>query len=256
MADETRFYKVSAIVDEFLDDNDLTEHWFNKSLRWAIRAIEEIKMDVWQDVKTCVLKISPTRTVILPDGFVDWVKVGVPYGQYCITLGVNDDLRVDHRDVNRNEITRGLFSQNIPNGIDFNNYGGYYFFNYNGASVWGIGGGLPSKGFFKVHDKGSCKELLIDYSFAGDSIYLEYITSGFDPCGETVVHPYMKDYVLKFMEHMFESKNNPKATESSIFRKGQDLHWAERKVRARFNPLTPKDLLNVSRANTRLTAKV
>ncbi len=256
MADESRFYKVSALVDDFIDDNDLTEHWFNKCLKWAIRGLEEIHLDVWQDVKTCVLDVTPTRTVILPGDFIDWVKVGVPYGQYCITLGVNESLRSDARQPNRNDLARGLFSQSLPNGIDFNNYGGYYFFNYNGASVWGIGGGLPSKGFFKVSDKGTCKELLMDYTYGSNTVYLEYITSGFDPCGETVVHPYLKDYLLKYLEFKYEEKNNPKATESSIFRKGSDLHFAEVKVRARNNPLTPKEMLNISRANTRLTPKI
>jgi hypothetical protein len=256
MADESRYYKVSAIVDDFIDDNDLTEHWFNKSLKWAIRGLEEIKMDVWQDVKTCLFDVTAVRTVILPPDFVDWVKVGIPYGQYCITMGVNDDLRSDNRSLNRNDLVRGMLSQNMPNGIDFTDYGGYYFFNYNGASVWGIGGGLPSKGYFKLHDKGAFKELLLDYSHAPQKVYVEYITNGFDPCGETVVHPYMKDYLIKFMDFKFEEKNNPKATESSIRRKGTDLYFAEVKVRARFNDLTPKDLINISRKNTRLTPKI
>lgn len=240
MADETRYYKVASIVDEFLVDNDLTEHMFNKALAWAIRGLEEIKLDSWQDVKTCLLTVTARKTVVLPPDFVDWVKVGMPVGQYCVTLGVNDALRSDARDPNRGDTVRGLLSQHLPNGMSFGNYGGYYFFNYRGASISGVGGGLPSKGYFKLNDNGTCKELLLDYDYGYSQVYVEYITNGFDPCGESVVHPYLKDYLLKYMDFKYEDKNNPKANESSIYRKGRDVYFAEVKVRARFNPLTPK----------------
>jgi hypothetical protein len=254
--DQSHFYKIASIVDQILAENDLPEHWFNKFLAWAIRGLEEIKLDVWQDVKTCLLPVTDRKTVVLPSDFVDWVKVGAPRGQYVVTMGVNDALRTDARQANRSDLVNGLMSQNLPNGLDFTNYGGYYFFNYGGASIVSLGGGLPSKGYFKLVDHGTCKELLLDYDYGCQEVYIEYITNGFDPCGETVVHAYLKDYLIKYTEFKFEEKNNPKANESSIFRKGQAVYFAERVVRARFNPLTPKDMLNLSRRHTRLTAKI
>lgn len=255
MSDGSKYYKLSALTDDWLHDNDLTEHYFDKALKWGIRALEEIRLDVAGDVKTKLLTVTDRKTVVLPDDYADYVKVGVPRGQYVITMGVNDDLRVDARDAGRTDTVAGLLSQHLPNGTDMTPYGGYYFFNYGGSSLYGVGMGLPSKGYFKFHDNGTCKELLLDYDYKFTQIYLEYITNGFDPCGETHVHPYLKDYVLKFIEFEWEKRNNPKANESSIQRKGRDLFHAERNVRARRNTLTPKDMLNITRANFRLTTK-
>jgi len=253
--DQDKYYKISALVDEALDDNDLTEHWFDKFLRWGIRGLEELALDTWQEPKTCLLTVTNRKTVVLPSDFVDWLKIGVQVGQYCITMGINDELTGLRRDANSPQVM-GLLSQHMPNGTDLTAYGGYTFFNFGGGSFFGIGTGLPSKGYFRVHKTTTCKELLLDYDYPYSKVYVEYISNGFDPCGETIVDPYFKDYVLKYIDFMYEDKNNPKATEASIFRKGQALHFATMKVRGRVNDLDKKTLLNISRKEARLSTKL
>ena len=255
MSDNKKYYKISATVDQFLIDNELGSGWFQKALSWALYGLRELHLDSWADIKTRLLDVTDRKTAILPGDFVDWTKIGVRRGQYVITLGVNDDLNLLPRTTS-SETVSGLLSQNLPNGLDFGNYSGYLFSNYGGSSFPSYGDGLPSKGHFKIHDNGNCKEILLDYDYAFDKVYLEYITDGFDPCEETILHPYYVDYILKFMEYKFEEKNNPNRTEASIFRKGQDLHWAEKKVRMRKNDLDPRTLLTITRANTRLTPKM
>jgi hypothetical protein len=85
---------------------------------------------------------------------------------------------------------------------------------------------------------------------------LEYITDGFDPCGETVVDPYFADYVKKGMEFSWEEEKEPRRTEASIQRKGRDFFAAETKVSGRKNDLDPQTLLNMQRSSVRFTAKI
>lgn len=226
-----------------------------KSLSWALWGLRELKLDSFNDVKTVLLPVTDRKTVTLPPGFVDWAKVGVQRGQYVVTLAVNDDLNTLPRTTS-SEVVTGLLSQNLPNGLNFANYSGGVFSNYGGSSFPSLTDGLPSKGHFKVHNTGTCMELLIDYDFAFDKVYLEYITDGFDPCGETILHPYYIDYILKYIEAKYEENNNPNRTESSIYRKWEDVHWAEKKARSRKNDLDPRTLLTISRAQTRLTPKM
>lgn len=253
MAKSNDFNQVASIVDQFLIENDLHNGWFPKALAWALRGLREIRLDSWQDVKTVLLPVTDRKTVVLPDGFVDWTKVAAKNGQYYMTLGVNSQLTgLDRTAASKN--VAGLLSQHLPNGIAFSSYGGGYdFYNFSSTSFFGVGMGLPSKGYFKVVDHGGCKELLMDYDFYLKEVYLEYITDGLDPCGQTVVSPYLYDYLIKYMELRYEDKNNPKATESSIYRKEQDLFWAEKKIRMRRNNLDPQTLLNLTRQETRLT---
>lgn len=249
------YNKLSAIVDAFLQENDLPGGWYAKSLSWAYRALREIKLDTWGDVKTKLLPVTDMKTVILPDNFVDWVKVGVKRGQYIITLGLNDALSTITRTSDSDSV-RGLLSQHMPNGIDFSSYGGYCFYNYDGGTCYGIGGGLPSKGYFKVHDNGTCKVLYLDYDYAYTEVLLEYITDGFDECSDPYVSPYLYEYIVAWMNDKYEIKNNPKATEASRDRCGLALHYATRKVRARTTNVDPQSLLNLTRDAARLTPKM
>lgn len=255
MYSDKSYNKVSAVVDHFLIGNGLTEHFFQWALAMGLWHLRELKLDTWQDVKTALLEVTDRKTVVLPGDFVDWTKVGVKVGQYVITMGLNSELTPNQRTAN-DQTVAGLLSQHIPNGLDFGAYGGYYFNNFNGSAMCGWGGGFPAKGFFKCVNHGSCQELLLDYDFRASHVYVEYITDGFDPCGETVLHPYYADYFLKSMEAEWEKKKNPARTEASIRRLEMDLRDAERKVRARKNDLDPKTLINLSRAETRFTAKI
>lgn len=249
------YNKLSAIVDNFLIENDLPSGWYGKCLAWAYRGLREISLDSWQTIKTALLDVTDRKTVVLPENFVDWVKVAVRRGQYAITLGLNEELNSLARTTD-SESVRGLLSQHMPNGIDFSQYSGYNFYGYNGGVIFGIGGGLPSKGYFKVHKTETCTELLLDYDYGYTQVYVEYITDGFDECSDPYVSPYLYDYLMCFMEYKYECKNNPKATEASRYRLGQDLHYATKRVRARRNNIDPQTLLNVTRAETRLTPKM
>lgn len=249
---EGKYNKIASVVDQWIAMNGLTEHWWQWALAAGMWHLRELKLDIWQDVKTIELPVTTRRTVTLPEDFVDWVKIGFKHGQYVKVLSIHDDLAVSQRVENSSDVT-SLLKDNIPNGIDFD---GYTFMNFNGSSLSGIGGGLPSKGHFKVHDNGTSKEILLDYDYPYSKVYIEFITSGFDPCGESVLHPYLADFFYKGIEYTYEDKRNSSATESSIWRKGQDLYFAEKKVRARRNNLDPATMIAMSRRETRFTPKI
>lgn len=247
-----QYYKLASIVDNFMIENDLPDGWFAKSLVFAIRGLRELSLDTWNDVKTVLLDVSDQKTVLLPDDFVDWSYVGIQIGQYRVAIGVNDELNTLNRRPDSPSVA-GLPTQHMPNGIDFDAYN-YNFNNYAGGGFWCRG--LVTKGFFKVFDNGQCKQLLIDYDYPIKKVYVNYITDGFNPCEETIIHPYLYDYLVKYMEHKYEEKNNPKATESSIDRKARDVFWAEKRIRARKNNLDPQTLLNITRQYTTLAIKM
>jgi hypothetical protein len=249
------YYSLSIVVDDWIDDNTLSSSWFPKGLKWAIRGLKRIRMDIHQQPKTEILTVTERKTITCPEGFVDWVKVAVKKGQYAITLSVNDDMTINTRTTTDTTV-RALLSQNMPNGTDMSAYGGYEFLNYTGGNIFGIGPGLPSKGFFKVVDRGATKEILLDYDYNFSQVYLEYITDGIDTCGETFVHPYEYEFLIAFMDMMYEKKNNPKATLGSKREAELDVDAEERKLRGRYNDLSPQDILNISRNEARLTTKL
>lgn len=255
--DVNSYNKVSSVVDHFTLKKGLsTAHWFPWALTMGLWHLRELRLDTWQEPITLELPVTDRNTVVLPVNYVDWVKIGVRVGQYVVTLAANDELNTLNRTANDGNIVHGLLSQNLPNGLGFGNYSGLTFYNFNGGSFNGIGLGLPSKGTFKVVDHGSSKEILLDYDYPYTSVYLEHITDGFDPCGETVLSPYLCDFFLKAMESAYEDEKNPAATEASKDRKARELRDAIRVVRARRNDITPKTLLTMSRAEVRFTPHI
>jgi hypothetical protein len=249
------FYKLGSVVDQWIIDNDLHNGWFAKGLSWAKFGLRELRLDSVQDIKTVLLDVTSRKTAKLPQDYVQWTKIGIRKGQYCVTLGLNEELNTLNRTTTSPSVA-GLLSQHLPNGLQFNQYAGFEFFNFGTGNVFGIGSGLPSKGYFKIHNTGECKELLLDYDYGFTQIYVEYISDGLDPCSETIVHPFEVDYLIKYMDMKYEKKNNPKATNYSIDQAERDVFWAEKRVRARNNQLTPQDVINISRAEIRLTPKI
>jgi hypothetical protein len=244
---------IGAIVDHVLFKKTLHESWWQWFLEQGLWHLRELKLDTWQDVKTELLAVTDRKTVILPDDFIDWVIVGIPVGQYAVSLGLNTQLKLTDRTTSDATVA-GLLSQNLPNGLDFAAYGGYHLSNFRGASVPCVGSGLNiNKGSFRVLENKTYKELLLDYDFNQTHVYLEYITDGFEPCGETILHPYFCDYVKKGMEFSWEEEKNPSKTEASISRKAKDFRDAYRLVVARKNDLDPQTILNLSRQETRFT---
>lgn len=257
MSDEkAKYYAVATVVDDFLDDYNLHNGFFQKALKWALRAVREIRLDTFQHPKTLLLDVTERRTVVLPDGFVDWTKIAVKKGQYAITLAVNDDLTIGERSKNDTDVVTGLLSQHMPNGTNLSAYGGFMFNNFNGTNFLGFGGGLPSKGYCKVVDHGDCKEIYLDYDYNYKQVYLEYITDGIEPCGETVIHPYEYNYVMAFMADRYENLNNPKATVISKDEAGKDLYFAGKQLRGRYNDLDPRTIITMDRKEARVTTKL
>lgn len=256
---KNRFFKVASIVDQVCIDLDLpVNKYFNKFLSWALFDITDLKMDAANDVITVKLPISEVNTVTLPGDYVDWVKIGIPWGQYVKTFAVNSDLSTEERTVGNPEFSKDYPPGWLPNGTDITQYGGYEFSNYGGRSLFSAGGGLPSRGHFKVVGRpGNNYELLLDAGIPSEEIYIEYIGLGINPCGETVLSPHLGQWLRADLHHSWEKYAPPaRRSEAAIQRTGRQLWHEEQKVRSRTNKLTPDDVLSATRKGYRLTNKI
>ena len=253
-----QYNKISSIVDAVIGAHGYTQAYFSKFLEFAKWHFRELKLDQAQEVKTVRKTISDVKTVTLDTGCVDWVKVAVPVGQYLRTLSVNADLSKEDRTLGNPEFTERWPLDSLPNGLDFGQYGGYNFANYNGSSLFSVGGGIPAEGLFQFVDRGNgCKEILLDAPLNATELVIEYISDGINVCGETIVHSYLANFVRKAIEHEIE-RTRPirERSESAIFRTGREMADAETKVRGRTSNLRPKDMVHISRRHYALRSKV
>lgn len=252
-----QYNTLGALVDQFATNVDLpVDHYFDKFLSWAFWGMKELHLDIYQSIKTAELPISDLKTVTLPSSYVDWICVGIRKGQYYIPLASTDQLAMTERTQENINFGETYPPGWLPNGVAAGAYG-FFFNNTGGVALPQLGGTLPSKGFFRILEKGGCSEIYLDIGVAGDTIYLEYITSGFSDCEEeTIVNDYFSNYVLKFLNFQYESfKKGPEKSEAAIYRTGKELFDAVATVRGRRNNLDRSSLLAIQRRQYRLTNK-
>jgi len=257
---QQQYGKLSALVDHVLTvDLDLpVSHYFQRYLAAAKFYVVQLKIKKAQEVKTVLLDVSDVNTCSLPIDFVSWVKIGEQWGQYVRTLSVNRSLNKLDRDADFPFLDGGSPGQ-LPNGVSFDQYGGYAFTNYNGVALFGLGGGLPSQGHFTIKEcPGGVSELLLDANVCtSGQIYLEYIGIGINPCGETILHPTLWDCVRRYLLFWDEEKKKVGRSETAIQRLGRDLWTAEMEMRACSNlNLSPDDIVTLTRQAYRVTNKI
>lgn len=255
---QNTWMKLSSIVDVACHRVGVSvPHYFQRLLEFAKWELVQLKMDRANQPKTVLLDVSDVNTCKMPGDCIDWTKIGIQAGQYVKTIGINGELSKIDRVTGTPEFSRNISPGWLPNGTSVTDYGnGFEFLNYGGTSLLAVGGGLPHEGHFQVVDRGGFKEILLDGNLGVNQIYLEYIAIGLSPCGETVVDPYIADYVLKAVLFLYESEINPKRTEASINRRGREKSHAFTLVSGRTNSVDKDTLLILTRRHYRLTPLV
>ncbi len=78
---------LDKIIKGYLLQRRYPIHFYVDFLIYAQRCFEELHMDVIGNIRTLKLAIdTDTYSVALPTDFMDWIKVGVPNGQFVIPL--------------------------------------------------------------------------------------------------------------------------------------------------------------------------
>jgi hypothetical protein len=238
-------------------------HKYQRFLQFALQAAADFYMDSAGSVKTVKLPMNDLKQVELPLDYIDWVKVGIATGDRVKVFGTNDKLpiMVDKDDCgNVKKYEGGSVGLNeLP--VNFFNYGGYSFLNYINeygeyiGGLYGVGGGYTDDGYYRViKNQGENGIIQFNSQVNNTDVYLEYISSGFEPHTETKVHEYAKN-AIEFYIHwrIWMHKDGPASANAQGARKEyfDELH----KARRRMMDLTPRDILEISRNEYTQTPK-
>ena len=248
-----RYYTATAIVDRCLDDNDLPDHYFEKFLGWLLWNLRELRLSDSQEVKAVKLSMNNTRGVELPKDYVDWVIIGIQVGENIKTLGVNQlmsGLAGEDRTLGNPKQFLSFGVNNLPNGINTLNYGGYYL----ASGLFSFGGGIDYKGYFKVFKRDHGHIIQFSSLIDKTDIYLEYISDGFNPNRETLVEPYIVNYLRCATNYEWaQHKPVKERSEIEIRRFGAEAFYAKKMLKGRVSDLDPKSMLNSQRRFYQLT---
>lgn len=254
---QKNWMKLSSIVDTACQRLDLSvNHYFQLLLGFGKWELVQLNLDRNNQVVTALLNISDNFTVQVPPDAIAVTKVGTPDGQFVRTISINDELSKIDRTPGIPEFSRSVSPSWLPNGVTIQSYGGASeFLNYGGRSIYAIDGSLPHEGHYQIVKRNGYQEILLDGNINATQLYIEYITLGLPPCGETILDPYIADYILKSILAIWETERNPRRTESSIARRERDKAYARSLISGRTNSLSVDDLLAITRRGYRLTNK-
>jgi hypothetical protein len=246
------YYTVDSIVKGCLVDigENTISSKYQRFLHWGLEAIADFHFDSAQEVKTEKLEMNDIKQVELPIDFVDLVKIGIQCGDRIKTFSVADNINLLH---NTNDCGNpvafdgcGCSVNSLPS--NYSDFGGYYFFNYNEngenlGGLYGVGGGYNSLGYYKIIRNQSPGVIQFTSEVNNTNVYLEYISTGFNPSEQTVVNPYAAKLIKEYIHwRRLWFAGDPRA------QKAEEMYYAEyNRVRHRLSDFSIKDVLELSR---------
>lgn len=250
------FTSLDTITRSVLLQKTLPLHWYVQFLKYASDCVRELSFDSMQAINSVTLLIDRRDfTVDLPCDYIDWVRVGVPEGQFVRPLVQQDSF-------NRltNFTPTGMpttYGAGTPQNIDFPFWPGFWMFqNIDdlGESVgrlYGFGAALYHNGFKVIRERG---QIQLNQGLRACEIVLDYISSGQAISNATRIDPLCQAVVEAYVDWKYKSHSKRFSTAEAEQAFGH-YKIELRKFRARKDELTPFDIRQVIYRNYIGTAK-
>lgn len=236
---ESIYRPLSEIVSEALLDSGDGAHWFERYLRWGIKYAEEIFSDWCPQVKTVEVPFTMWKAIQLPADCHDWILVGVQNGHDVMTF-VHDRTiaTVFTKDENGVKEANGTpdYNDDYTENPECSDYA-VPFYNYYNAlgehkgNMFGLLVKDNGLGYFTENKNKDVSELQCRFNLrAGTKAYLMYITTGFSPTGETMIHPDYAEYIVQGIHRERQSKSRDKS----------GLAWTEKEFERQYYRILDK----------------
>lgn len=252
MADQSGLVTLKEIVFSAIADmGENTTHNYDKYLKWAIEAYQELRFDIDGEIKTVKLEMNDLFIVDAPTDMIDWIKIGKQVGDKIKVYGVNDNITFYHnKDECGNQIPND--PAECANVIPTAWAGGYWFTNlineygeFKGG-VFGYGGAHNNLGYYRYDVKN--RQFQFDSRVIKGFVLLEYLSSGLCPDEQKVVSRYAERAVQNYIhwkKYMFDKNYGPGNGHTQAMK----LEYTTEKAKAnsRINGLSVRDILEATR---------
>lgn len=257
MASERQQYiTLDECINAYLDESEQGNHKYYKCWQLVFRAMTELGIDFFYQIKSVKLPINPNLTVNLPSDYLNYSKIGVFNNKgEIIPLTYNDKLsyyadllpdRIGSK--TQDETVISFYSPNAP--IWYNFWNGYGYEN-----LYGIPSGEPFVGSYRIDNANGL--IVLDEKFSFEYIVLEYLASPQE--GQDYYVPLVfKEPIIAYLRWK-DIISLPSSRRGSVGDKQQRRHefYNERRLAiARWNPIDLNEAYEWSLRNQRLTVKM
>jgi hypothetical protein len=227
------FFTLDKVIRALLvKSGEDSEHKYGLYNTYACDYLNDFVNNTSREIRTVRLEMGTDRAVNLPPDFVDWVKVGTEQNGSVKPMSYNTTISK-------------LSPQKAVSGN---------MLNYK-DSVGNHCGELPCSGTFDAGADFSIDHARKIMRFSSltnvADVYLEYISSAVDVCGDTPIHPYIRPTLESYI----------KWKEAEFKGGGQTTYWRneyyneKRKLAAAFSPFSLEMLHDIIESHYSLNVR-
>lgn len=237
------YTSLDQITRSMLLQKGLPLHWYVQFLKYSCDCVRELTYDSMRAITTVTLPINPNDFAAdLPCDYVDWIKIGVPQGQFVQPL-------VQRLTINRlpNHNAQGMpvtYGDAQTVNMDFPFWPGYWMFQNiddlgeNVGRLYGYNTAFTNNTFKVIPERG---QIQFCESLGQNVCVLEYISSGQSASNATKIDPLCQAAVESYCDWKF--KQHGKRSSPGEVQEAFQLYKIElRRFRARKDDLTPWDI--------------
>ena len=246
---------LDSIVRRGLLETGHSIHFYAEHLFHASAGLRELSFDSLQIINSVNLPVSSYASVDMPDDFVDDVSVCIPAGQSLNALPKQDWITP----IRIHDSTGAYIPYSTLNDTDegeaetifgfpaswtwFNNFDDY---GSPTGGFYGANGGTQA-GYKVIRER---RQIQMTENFIGSNVVLLYISDGQSINAASQIDPQAFAAIRAYTEwKRSRNANNEQSPEGSAW------YNQRRILRARLNPMTKTDLLNIVRNASKASIK-
>lgn len=254
MAQHQQYIPIDDPVNAYLDESEQGVHKYFKVWQLAFRAMTEMGLDFFYQIKSVKLPINANKTVMLPADCLKYSKIGVLNDRgETIPLRFNEKLTYfadqlpDRLTKTQDNTIPNAFVNNSP--IWYNYWNGYAY-----SPVFGLPSGAPFVGSFKIDEHNGV--ILLDENFIYEYLMVEYVAS--PKQGEVYYIPIQfKEAIISYLRWKDIISTNAKThvANANIMWRRKEYYNDRRLALARFRPYYLDQAYMSNLEDTRLAIK-
>lgn len=237
------FTSLDTIVRSVLLQKGLPLHWYMQLLKYSSDCYRELAFDSLRAINTVELLIDQRmKAANLPCDYIDWVKIGIPEGQFVRPLVQRDTInRLTNYTAQGQPITYGVPNNQIQ---DFFFWPGYWMYSNiddlgeNLGRMFGGTAGFQNNSFKVIPERG---QIQFDETLAATVCVLEYISSGQAINNTTKIDLMSQACVEAYMDWKYKS-HSKRFSAGEAEQAFQHYKIELRRFRARKDDVTIQDI--------------
>lgn len=242
-----KYLTLEGVVMDYLNDRGIYNlRNYKRYLQWAIRGFTSLSIFNLNTIEVRYLEVSEAGTVVLPDDYIDYTKIGYMLGDSIWTLGLNNNLGL----VRDEQVAGGDFDTIKTAGTESAYFVPHWHMGLYVPALYGAGGGA-NRAFYRIDKEEGVIQLEgtipIGDGHSSGYLVLEYISSGVSLVGTTFIPKQAWEAMNTFL-HWKEAENADPHVQVTID------YWAKRhsnelvQLNAFEDNFTPDELMDVIRS--------